>query len=386
MNNGFDRIKALILQIKGLTTIGISDVIASAIGAVFWLYMAATLGAENYGVVSYFLAIGGIASTISLLGSQTTLTVYTAKNVRLESTVYFIAIIAGIISSFVLFFMFQDFGLISYVFGVMLFGLINGELLGKRLYKEYAKYIIVQKSTMAVLAIGLYYIIGVQGVVLGVGLSFFIYVIRIYQGFRTSKIDFSLLKSRSGFITNNYLLDLSSALNGSLDKLIIVPFLGFELLGNYQLGLQLLSILLILPSIIYKYTLPHDASGIPTQKIKNITISISAGITVLGVLVSPIIIPPLFPKYIHVIDIIQILSFAMVPATTTLLYNSKFLGVEKTKIVLYGAGIHLAVLVTAIITLGNYFGVKGVAISYVLATSIHAIFYLGMDKTKNRLT
>ena len=76
----------------------------------------------------------------------------------------------------------------------------------------------------------------------------------------------------------------------------------------------------------------------------------------------------------------------MVPATTTLLYNSRFLGAEKTRVVLYGAGIHLVVLVTAIITLGNYFGVRGVAISYVLATTIHAIFYMCMDRMKNNLT
>lgn len=382
----FDRIRALVLQLKGLTTIGISDVVASAVSAIFWLYIASALGAEDYGVVSYFLAIGGIASTVSLLGSQTTLTVYTAKNVKLESTIYFISIISGIITSFVLFFMFQNFSLVAYVFGVIIFGLINGELLGKRLYKNYAKYTLVQKVLMTVLAVGLYYVIGVQGVILGVGLSFFVYVIRVYQGFRDSKIDFSLLKSRSGFITNNYLLDLSSALNGSLDKLIVVPLLGFELLGNYQLGLQLLSILLILPSIIYKYTLPHDASGIPTKKIKNFTIIISAGITVLGVVISPIVIPSLFPKYIHVIDIIQILSFAMVPATTTLLYNSRFLGTEKTKVVLYGAGIHLIILIVSIVVLGSYFGVKGVAVSYVLATTTHAIFYLCMLKTKNSLT
>jgi len=380
MINNFNKIKALILQLRGLTAIGFSDIVGSAISAIFWLYIASILGAENYGTVSYFLAIGGMASTISLLGSQTTLTVYTAKNVKIESTIYLITIISGIITSTVLFFLFSSFGLSTYAFGAIIFGLVNGELLGRKLYKSYSKYILTQKILMVGLAIGLYHIIGINGIIFGIGLSFFSYSFKIYQGFKDSKIDFGLLKSRVGFIINNYILELSSTLNNSLSKLIIAPLLGFTLLGNYQLGLQLFSILFILPSIIYKYTLTHDASGNSTKKIKNATIITSAGITVLGVLLAPIIIPPLFPKYTQVIDIIQILSFAMVPATITLLYDSRFLGNERTRIILFGAGIHLLVLIIGIILLVNYFSVKGVAIAFVLATVVHTIFYLVVSK------
>lgn len=376
----------MFLQLKDLTAIGIADVAGSAISSVFWLYMASTLGAENYGTVSYFLAIGGITSTISLLGSQTTLTVYMAKNVKIESTIYLIAIIAGIISSIVLFFMFQNIGLNAYVFGAMIFGLVNGELLGKRLWKNYSKYTLAQKIIMVVLAGGLYRVIGIDGVILGMGLSFFPYTFKIYQGFRETKIDFGLIRPRIGFIVKNYVLDLSSALASSLSKLLVAPILGFALLGNYQLGLQLLAILLILPSVIYKYTLPNDASGNSTKKIKKITIMISAGITVLGVLLSPIIIPALFPKYNEAIQIIQILSFAMVPATVSLLYDSQFLGSEKTNIVLFGAGIHLVVLVTGILTLSGYFSINGVAITYVIATTIHMIFYIIISKTNHTLS
>ena len=385
MTDSFNRIKSLILQLKGLATIGISDILGSVITAVFWLYIASILGAENYGNVSYFLAIGGIASTVSLLGSQTTLTVFTAKNVKIESTIYLIAIISGIVTCVILFFMFQSLGLSTYAFGVIIFGLVNGELLGKRLYKSYSKYILVQKILMVGLAIGLYHIIGINGIIFGIGLSFFSYSFKIYRGFKDSKIDFGLLKSRAGFIINNYVLDLSSTLSGSLDKLITGSLLGFVLLGNYQLGLQFLAILLILPNIIYKYTLPNDASGTSTRKIKNAAILTSAGITALGVLLSPIIIPPLFPKYTHVVEIIQILSFALVPATITLLYNSKFLGNEKTRIVLYGAGVHLLILIIGIMILGNYFSVKGVAIAYVLATSAHVVFYLVISKANRNM-
>lgn len=381
MINNFNKIKGLILQLKGLTAIGISDISSSVISSIFWLYIASTIGAENYGTLSYFLAIAGMASTVSSLGSQTTLTVYSAKNVRIESSIYLITIISGIMMSIVLFFLFYSVGLSTYAFGSIIFGLVNGELLGRKLYKNYSKYILTQKILMVGLGIGLYHFIGINGIILGIGLSFFSYSFRIYTGFKNSKIDFRLLKSRVGFMFNNYILELSSTLASSLSKLIIAPILGFVLLGNYQLGLQLFSTLFILPSIIYKYTLTHDASGNSTKKIKIATIIASAGITVLGVFLSPIIIPHLFPKYAQVIDIIQILSFAMVPATISLLYDSQFLGSEKTRIVLFGAGIHLLVLIVGIVLLSNYFSVKGVAIAFVLATVVHAIFYLILSKT-----
>ena len=386
MTDSFDKIKGVFFQLKGLTAIGVADIAGNAVSSIFWLYMAAALGAENYGAVSYFLAIGGITSTISLLGSQTTLTVYTAKNVRIESTIYLIAIISGIISSIVLFFMFQSIGLIVYAFGAIIFGLVNGELLGKRLYKNYSKYILAQKIIMVILAIGLYRTVGINGVVLGIGLSFFTYVFKIYHGFRETKINFGLIKTRIGFIVKNYVLDLSSALASSLSKLLVAPILGFALLGNYQLGLQLLAILLILPSIIYKYTLPNDASGNSTKRIKYITIMISAGITVLGVLLSPIIIPAMFPKYNEAIQIIQILSFSIVPATISLLYDSQFLGSEKTNFVLMGAGIHLTVLIVGILTLSKYFSLNGVAMAYVIATTIHTIFYLIISRNNRALS
>ena len=76
-------------------------------------------------------------------------------------------------------------------------------------------------------------------------------------------------------MTNSYILDFSRTFSGQTDKLIVAPMLGFALLGNYQLGLQLLSLLSILPSIVYQYTLPHDATGRSNKKLKKITILVS---------------------------------------------------------------------------------------------------------------
>ena len=87
--------------IKGISTIGISDIIGNGISAGFWFYLASLMTAENYGQISYFIAIGGIATTISLIGSTNTLTVHTAKNLKTESTLYITSLIITAISAIV---------------------------------------------------------------------------------------------------------------------------------------------------------------------------------------------------------------------------------------------------------------------------------------------
>ena len=67
---------------------------------------------------------------------------------------------------------------------------------------------------MVVLGIGFYYLIGFDGILYGFVLSFMPYTVLIYREFKETAIDFNLLKSRKGFITNNYAMNLSAS-NGS---------------------------------------------------------------------------------------------------------------------------------------------------------------------------
>ena len=377
----FDKIKN-ISGLRGVSIIGSSDIASSVIGTIFWLYLASLLGAENYGQLSYFLSIASIASTVSLLGTENVISVYIAKKIKLEATIFVIPIIAGSIASIVLYLLFSDLGITVYVLGAVIFGLASSEILAKGLFKAYSKYLLITKITMVILSITLYHIIGLEGVLFGVGLAFFVYLLRIYKGFKETKIDFSLIKPRAGFLVNSYALQLVSAFNGSLDKLIIAPLVGFALLGNYQLGLQFLSILHILPGIVYKYVLPQDASGKPNKKLKQITIISSIGIAILGIVLGPILIPLFLPQYTEAIAIIQIMSVSVIPSTINLMYTSKLLGNEKTRFILMGSAIYLITLILAIIILGLTYGINGMAVAIILSTSAETGFYYFINKTK----
>ena len=380
MTNRIEKIKDLVIKLKGLTTVSSALVISQVISGIFWLFIAKLLGTELYGELSYYIAIASIASVISFFGASNTIITYTAKGVKILPPIFLITIISSLITSIIIFFMFYNVGVSLFVVGIAIFVLSTSELLGIKLFKKYALYIITQKIIAVGLAIGLYYIIGYNGIILGISLSFFPSVIRLYQVFRESKIDFSVLKSRGGFIINSYMLEISRTFNGSIDKLIIAPLLGFAILGNYHLGIQILMILTLIPNTIYGYIATHDASGNPNNKLKFYTILFSGGLTIIGITLSPVILPILFPKFNEAIGIIQILSLSITPGTINLTYISKFMGNEKPKIVLIGSVLFMSIQIISMFTLGKIYGVNGIAMAFVLAISSEMIYLLSINK------
>lgn len=374
----WNNIKNEILKLKDISIIGISDTIASGISAVFWFVMAATLGAEQYGEISYFLAIAGLASSIAMLGSENMLMIYPAKKINIQATTYFITSISGLIVSIIIFLLFVKIEISILISGYVIFGLASHEILGRKLYATYSKFLISQRILMVVLAFGLYYILGVDGIVLGLGLAYIPYGIRIYQGFKNSKIDFSLIKPRINFIVNSYAMKVVDTLGSSTDRLIIAPIFGFVLLGNYQLGYQFIALLDILPTIIFKFTLPHDASGNQNLKLKKGLVGMGVVSALAGYFLAPIVLPLTFPKYVEAIEIIQIMSLSMIPSSIGYAYTSKLLGAEKSKIVLIGYIVFLITIILGIIGLGEQLGINGAAYALVIATTAQtAVLVIG---------
>jgi O-antigen/teichoic acid export membrane protein len=387
MTNSVDKIKNIFTKFKGLTTFGLATIISNIIFGLFWLYLARLLGTVHYGEISYFIAISGIGIIISFFGAGNTLLVYTAKDVKIQAPTYFISLVASTIIAIILFFIFNNISVSLYVIGNVIFGLVTAELLGRKAYKKYSIYLITEKILAAGLAIFLYHIIGPNGIILGIALSFFPYSITIYRGFQGSRIDFSLIKSRLGFIINSYIMDITRTFSTTADKLIIAPMLGFALLGNYQLGAQFISLLGIIPGIAFNYMLPHDASGNPNKKLKKITMIIASILALLGVTLSPSILPILFPKFVEAVEMFQIVSLSIIPATINLTYISKFLGNEKSRIVLIGSIIYIAVQISTIIILGKIWSLNGVAMSLVIAPASETIYLISVDHiTQKKLT
>jgi O-antigen/teichoic acid export membrane protein len=376
MKLGWNFIRSLLHDTKDVQHIGIGNIAGKVIVGIFWFYMATLLGSENYGQVSYLIALGSMGAAISMVGTSNTVIVYTAKKVPVASTLYSIALILGTVAAIVLYIFSSNIIVSIFTFGYIFYNLGVAHLLGNKLYKKYAIILIIQKILFVSLALLFYYIIGFEGVVLGFGLSMLVFSYIVLKEFRNTKIDFKILKPRFGFMINNYALTIEKVLNGQVDKLIIAPLFGFALLGNYALSIQFLSIMLIIPSIVFQYTLSQDATGNLSKKIKKISIGSSIVVACLGIVLSPIVIPIIFPDYVEAIQLIQIISLVVVPSSIILAYNSELLGKEKSRFVLIGQGISVSVYLVGLLTLGLIIGINGVATSLVLSSICQAVFYI----------
>ena len=356
--------------LRSVATIGSSNIIGTAITSVFWISIAGLLGTESYGELSYFLAIIGISSIIAMIGGGYTMQVYAAKGVKIESSLYFLGIIASTVAAIILFLMFENFGVSICVIGIVAFNLILFEILGKKLYTKYFKIFVGQIFLFVLIAFAFYFVFGtVEGILVGYGVSLLLFSQIIYKSFKNNKVNFSLIRERIKFLSHNYIAELSATARNHVDKLIIAPLLGFSFLGNYFLGLQVLAIMLIIPGIVFKYTLPEDSTGKSTGQIKILTIIVSFFIMLLGIFVAPLVIPIILPEYAATIDLIPILSLVIIPRTISVMITSSFLGKENSKYVVIGNIITFGVLVVSLFPLAELFEITGVAIAYVIAFS-----------------
>jgi len=134
--------------------------------------------------------------------------------------------------------------------------------------------------------------------------------------------------------------------------------------------------LLIFSSIFYKYILPQDSSGKNTKNLKVFAVIISVSISLIGIFLGPVLIEVFLPKYLEAKDAIQIMSIVIAPATIGLIFESQFLGSEKSRVVLIGNAISTVILTSSMIILGLNFGITGLAWSLIIATSAKTVFLL----------
>jgi len=364
------KIRSLFLKTKNLSAVGAGYLISNAISGIFWLFLASILEKEEYGELGYLLAIITTTGAIALVGSSNTLTVYVAKGVKIQATIFFIALVSGIIASIILLIFTQNIFVSFYPLALVIFSVVIFDFLGRKAFVNYAKYMIIQRVLMVIFSLILLQIWGIDGIILGYTLSLSCFVFLVYKGFKEGIIDFRLLKERKHFIVNNYATHVLDVVGVNIDKLIIFPMFGALILGPYQLGFQIFVIIMILPRIVTQYTLPHDATGSKNIQLKKYTIISSATITTLTIILSPFLIPLIFPKYTEIIEIIQIMGFAVIPYALTLIFTSELLGNEKSKIVAIGVIVSIITLSIGILVLGEYFGLIGMAFSLVIAKSL----------------
>ena len=371
-DESWSNLKNKLFAHKGLALIGSTDIIAGAISAVFWLVVASLLLVEEYGEISYFIAIASLG-LCCVVGSPETLMVFSTKHQKIIPTILVLTLIFAVLASLIAFIIVQRFEIIFLIFSFIVLEVSITLLLGKKLYSKYSKFMLTQKILQFVIGVGLSFSLGVNGVLIGIALANLTLIPIFYKELRYYKIDFSLLKPKKEFITNTHLIYLISVFRRDIDKIIVVPILGFTVLGNFALTLQFFTIMMILSSISYKYLLPKDVSGEKNAKLKKILILVSVLIAFSGFFFSPFFIENFFTKFSESIIPIQIASFSVIPTTVSMILFAKILALEKSRFLIIANSVQLCIILIATIFLGILYGIIGVTIAFVLGNTVHAI-------------
>jgi O-antigen/teichoic acid export membrane protein len=356
----------------GPATVGLGNLISNLIGAAIWLTLATLLTAEEYGEVNYYIAIASVAATISVLGLNTSVMTFLAKGneafaKQAAGIVFLVSIVASVFLAMVVNNIAASFLLLS----LSAFSMSTAIALARKSFKEYMLRMILCRSLQFALMIGLYYVMGIQGVIIGYAVpAAFVG----YQFFVISRSSFSLseLRPRNRFIIHTYSMSLSQSVVAFADKLIIAPLFGFAVLGIYQFGFQFLVFLAVIPTSLLQYLIPQEASGVERKALRKIGIGVACLMPAIFYLIGPPVITSLFPKYTEAIPIAQILVLGIIPLTVNALINSRLLGTENSKPVLVGAIVYTGTLMTSMFVLGSVFGALGLAASAVMALSIQA--------------
>jgi len=376
----WEKLKNKLIGVKGLASIGISDLIGAGISSLFWFYIATLVETDKFGQIQYFLAVAGTSYSIALFGAQTVITIYASKNLKLEGTLYFISFLTSSIASFVVFFIFYKIDVSLILLAYVVNDLATGYLLGKKLYLKYAKYVVLQKILSLTVGITAYYVAGPDAIIFGLFLSYLPLLLIIVRGFRESKINLSLLKDKWRFIVNNYVLNLAGVFKGHVDKLVIGHLLGFTVLGNYVIATQVFLVLMTFSTVSTKYLLSEYSTGNANKKLSKVIILLSILIAFFGVIVSPYVIEIVFPKFTQSVDLIKIMGINVISATVGQIYSTKMLSMEKSKHVVIGRWLAAGMMIGGIVSFGSFFGVMGLALAFLFSTTSYAAYLVVITK------
>jgi len=371
-DENWSNIRNKLFSYKGLALIGSADLIGGAISAIFWLVIASLLLVEEYGEISYFIAIASI-TICCVVGSPQALMVYSTKYEKIVPALLLLTLIFTAVASLIAFIIVQRFEIIFLVFSFIVLEASITLLVGKKLYTRYSKFLLTQKILQFIIGIGLSFSLGVNGVLIGIALANFSLIPIFYKELRYYKIDLSLLKPKKEFIVNNQMIYLISVFRRDIDKIVIVPLLGFTVLGNFALTLQFYTIMMIISSISFKYLLPKDVGGEKNAKLKKFLILVSVIIALSGFFFSPYFIENFFTKFSESIIPIQIASFCVIPSTVAMIFFSKILALEKSRFLIIANLVQLCAILIGTIFLGILYGIIGITIAFVLGNTMYAI-------------
>ena len=353
-------------NIKQFSYVGIGRLTAIGIQAVFYFIFARLLIPESYGELSVIIALAGTFSIFSRFGLNITLQVQQAKrNVEVSDKIKTLVLFSTIAASLILLPINIFASLLC--LGLSLFTMSQQDLLGLKNYKKFMHFSILRAGLFILFPILFYFVLEIPGIIIGMAISNLVASIPFFYKFKIKS--FFELKDHIKVIIHNYVMDSSGSLEFTLDKLIIASFMGLYLVGVYQLNVQVLLALGVIPTILSSYLISEESSGFTHKKISYLALLSSVIVAILAIFSVPYLVNEFLPKYSEGISSMQIMILTIIPQTIGSYFGAKLISRESTKMG-YIALIKLIAFLILIVFLGDLYGLIGLSLALLLSTLV----------------
>jgi O-antigen/teichoic acid export membrane protein len=373
---------------KNLGYVSIGNIANTFLGALLWLIIASRLSASEFGSLNYDISIASLVTSVGILGLDTTLTTYLAKGVNkmlYEST--FLVILSGSAITIALLIFYPSLSVILLTISMIIFTLIESENLGNHKFKRYMWLMVIQRLITLLLVPVFFIFFGVEWALYGFVISYTVVSYEFVKWLRKIRISISTFKPITRYFLHSSILGISKVLPYFFDKLLILPLFGITMVGYYQFGVQILSVVSMLPVIFFGYILPRDSkSSSPGTKKTFLRFGILSSVllTLTLFLILPFLIQLLFPKFVSAIFSAQLILLAGIPLTLSSIYNSVMMARGDSRPVVIGAVMFVGFQSIGIIVLGNSLGLIGLSISTVIGSIIQCIYLFLVERRNNR--
>lgn len=356
----------------------LGGVLSSGLQAVFYIIFALILGPEEYGNLSYLIAIAGVASIISRFGLTHTAIIFQAKNdSSTVNQINLLALITTSVAAIILLTIDVFAAFLTLSSSVFLMYVHN--LLGLKTYRKYVSWNLIKGLLIIVIPVIGYQFLQIEGILLGMSIAYFIAGFNFFKSISFGINFIQKIRKNHKIFIHNFGVDASTNLVKFIDKLIIAPIASFTILGIYQLNLQILMGLEMFPVALHSYLLSEESSGSKHEKTTILIVLLSIILVLMIIFLAPIIIPEFFPKYKDGIDSLQILVVSLIPLTLSAILNAKLQAMNSTKVG-FSAIIRIGSLIILLIILGSEYGLMGLSYAVLFSTIFNTIFLVYIFK------
>ncbi|MFQ6085968.1 MAG: lipopolysaccharide biosynthesis protein [Candidatus Bathyarchaeia archaeon] len=368
---------------KGFFYVTLGQYTFTAFGALFWFVAANLLQVATYGSITFLFAIGTAAASLSILGLNYTIMTYYPKehddellrqSCLLTSLVAIVASIAIIIwdaflpESLLI--------LVPYVFATIAFLMTVAIELGKRNYLRYLYLYAAYGGLKLVLGVAFYFLYGLPGVIVGFTIPALLMGYRYIGSLRNPDFSFRKVREKLNFTLHSFGSGTVSLLLYYTDKILIRLMFGELVLGLYQLAFQFYLAFSMVPYSLFYYLLPEEAGGRERREVKLLGYLTTVGIVAFGVFGTPWVVRNFFPRFEESVLMVQVASFAIIPATIAQIRSVKYFASEKPRRVLLAYSGALLVELVAFSVLGNLMGTLGLPVALIVTQSTIALLLL----------